>query len=228
MPLHSCTDRIQWITSDGLNAHELVPSKRSSKIAPRPPGPRSPPLATELPSIPGQSLLQLHRPLKCHYCAPTQPTKAVRLSEASKARTHTDWSDNLCDSPPAPFPPSLFPINLLIPPFPPTRTHTHVCEQVALSFSPSLASAVHKASICLRCWHPQPFVQSAGVYESSYGCPRPTSHHTSPRDRNCWQRPSVGMRDAYREQKWGACPKMNVWGSRATFRKSCPRRITTC
>ncbi len=140
MPLHSCTGRIQWITSDGLNAHELVPSKRSSKIAPLPPGPRSPPLATELPSIPGQSLLQLHRPLKCHYCAPTQPTKAVRLSEASKARTHTDWSDNLCDSPPAPFPPSLFPINLLIPPFPPMRTHTHVCEQVTLPRLPLLCT----------------------------------------------------------------------------------------
>lgn len=190
MLLHSCTGRIQWITSDGLNARELVPSKRSSKTAPLPPGPR----ATELPSIPGQSLLQLHRPLKCHYCAPTQPTKAVHLSEASKARTHTDWSDNLC----GPLP-TLALSNKPPNPTPSSNAHTHARVRASCALSPSLASAPHKASICLRRWHPRSFVRFAGVCESSYGCPRPTARHASSRDRNCWQRPSVGMRDAYRE-----------------------------
>lgn len=56
-----------------------------------------------------------------------QPTKAVHLAEASKAWTHTDWSDNLCASP------SPHPNKSLIPTLPPT--HTHTCASYPLSLS---------------------------------------------------------------------------------------------
>lgn len=138
MLLHSSTGCIQWITSLGLNTHELVPTKQSSKAfgppslsLPAPPPSQPLPSTTSPPNLPQSSTLALP-PIKAWpLCRDAVHKSCQSLWVLQSLDSHSlEWQTSPCTPNPPLFPKilTLKTSQLTIPHYP-----------LSLAFSPSLA-----------------------------------------------------------------------------------------
>lgn len=212
MLLHSSTGCIQWITSLGLNTHELVPTKQSSKAfgppslsLPAPPPSQPLPSTTSPPNLPQSSTLA-SPPIKAQpLCRDAVHKSCQSLRVLQSLDSHRlEWQTSPF-TPTHPCSPKILSLKTSQLTIPPSLSHSlqPQCTKHQSLFSPSTLGPLSHLQVPLKA----PTVAPA----SAHATPSPG---TGTADKGpVWE---WGMRGGWEGVVEGGCSKTDGWGSLPT------------